>query len=146
MADYTTSIDIAAPPEIVFEHLITAERMVCWMGQHAELHPAPGGGFAVDINGTPVRGHYLELDPPHRVVVSWGMAGNAELPPGATRVEFTLTATENGTRLELVHRGLTEPWASGHATGWAHYLTRLQLAATGTDPGVDMFARSGDRD
>lgn len=77
------------------------------------------------------------------MVVSWGMAGNTELPSGATRVEFTLTPTPTCTRLDLVHRALIEPWASGHATGWTHYLTRLRLAATGIDPGADLFARSG---
>ncbi|MGH3429181.1 MAG: SRPBCC family protein [Terriglobales bacterium] len=143
MGDYTTSIDIAAPPEVVFEHLVDAKAMVSWMGQHAELDPTPGGGFAVNVNGTPIRGRYLELDPPHRAVVSWGIVGNEEFPPGSSRVEFTLTATTTGTRLNLVHRGLIEPWASGHASGWTHYLTRLQTAASGTDPGADLFAGAG---
>jgi len=43
--------------------------MVRWMGQHATLDPA-GGVFEIDIDGVPVRGRYLEIDPPHRVVVS----------------------------------------------------------------------------
>jgi uncharacterized protein YndB with AHSA1/START domain len=88
MTDYTTSVDIEAPPALVFEHLVDPGHMVAWMGERAELEPVQGGGFAVDINGTPIRGQYLEVDPPRRVVVSWGVAGNAELPPGATRVEF----------------------------------------------------------
>jgi hypothetical protein len=33
--------------------------------------PVPGGAFEIDINGVPVRGHYLEIDPPRRVLVSW---------------------------------------------------------------------------
>jgi uncharacterized protein YndB with AHSA1/START domain len=140
MPDYSTSIDIEAPPEVVFAHLVTAERMVLWMGQHAQLEPVPGGGFAVDINGSLVRGEYVEVDPPHRVVVSWGMAGAEDLPPGASRVEFTLTPTASGTRLDLVHSGLREPRASGHAMGWSHFLDRLSTAAGGTDPGADPWA------
>ena len=141
MADqYVTFIDIDAPPEVVFAHLVSAQRMVSWMGQHAELEPTPGGGFAVDINGSLVRGRYLEVDPPHRVVVSWGMAGSEDLPPGSSRVEFTLTPTETGTRLDLVHTGLREPKASGHATGWVHFLARLRAAASGTAPGPDPWA------
>lgn len=139
MTDYTTSVDIEAPPALVFEHLVDPGHMVAWMGERAELEPVQGGGFAVDINGTPIRGQYLEVDPPRRVVVSWGVAGNAELPPGATRVEFTLVPTDLGTRVELVHHGLVEPWASGHARGWTHYLARLVLAASGVDPGPDRF-------
>src|SRR5205807_25791 len=115
MVDFSTSIDIDAPPEVVFAHLVDAARMVSWMGEHAELHPVPGGGFAVDINGVPFRGEYLEVDPPRRVVVSWGMAGSADLPPGSSRVEFTLTATASGTALSLAHTGLPETRARTHA-------------------------------
>jgi hypothetical protein len=34
------------------------------MGQHAVLKPVPDGIFEVDINGFPIRGHYLEGDRP----------------------------------------------------------------------------------
>jgi uncharacterized protein YndB with AHSA1/START domain len=64
--DFTTSIDIDAPPDIVFAHLTTTEGMLAWMGQHAELDATPGGVFAVDIEGNPVRGEFLEVDPPTR--------------------------------------------------------------------------------
>src|SRR5690348_16422161 len=106
MPEFRTSIEIDAPPDVVFGHLVTAEGMVAWMGQSAGLDPRPGGGFAVDVNGYPIRGEYLVVEPPRRVVVSWGMAGSEDLPPGTSRVEFTLTAVGRGTRLDLVHSGL----------------------------------------
>lgn len=137
MAEYAASIDIIAPAEIVFAHLVTPERMVRWMGQRADLHAVAGGTFAVDINGTLVRGEYLEVEPPHRVVVSWGMIGIPELPPGASRVEFTLTPIESGTRLKLVHTGLPASRGRSHGLGWANYLRRLELTASGRDPGPD---------
>jgi len=134
---FATELDLPAPVEEVFRHLTDPAAMIRWMGQHATLEPAVGGAFEVDINGVPVRGHYLEVDPPRRVVVSWGVAGSADLPPGATQVEFTLTPTVDGTRLRLVHRSLPPSQAPMHATGWNHFLPRLTLAATGTDPGPD---------
>lgn len=137
MSDYSTSIDIDAPPEIVFEHLVTPEGMVAWMGQHAELDARPDGTFAVDINGSPVRGRYLEVDPPRRVVVSWGVAGSDVHPPGSSRVEFTLVSVGDGTRLDLLHSGLPEERAPGYARGWVHFFGRLQVAAAGGDPGPD---------
>jgi uncharacterized protein YndB with AHSA1/START domain len=146
MADYTTTVDIAAPPEIVFEHLVTVEGMLAWMGQHADLHPIPGGGFSVDINGVPIRGAYLDIDPPHRVVVSWGVAGSDEHPPGSSRVEFTLTPTTDGTRLALVHSGLPESQKPMHSEGWAHFLARLQQAAVGIEPGADPWATAAPAD
>lgn len=139
MADFTTSIDIDAPREVVFAHLVTPERMVRWLGRPTDLQPVPGGNFAVDVNGTLVRGEYLEIEPPHRVVVSWGMVGLDGLPPGASRVEFTLTPTGDGTRLELVHKGLPDSRLPGHASGWANYLGRLRVAAAGGDPGPDTW-------
>jgi uncharacterized protein YndB with AHSA1/START domain len=139
MADFATLIDIDAPPEVVFAHLVDAERMVSWMGERADLHATPGGLFAVDINGVPVRGEFLEVDPPRRVVISWGMAGSDALPPGMSRVEFTLTATATGTALSLRHTGLPEIGAPTHRLGWANYLARLQTAAAGGDPGIDSW-------
>jgi uncharacterized protein YndB with AHSA1/START domain len=126
MADYSTSVDIDAPPDVVFAHLVTAEGLVAWMGEHAAIEGHPGGEFTVDIAGSPVRGRYLEVDPPHRVVVSWGIAGSSELPPGASRVEFLLTARHGGgTRLDLRHTGLPDVQEPAYARGWTHYLRAL---------------------
>ena len=66
---FTTEVDLPAPAEEVFRHLTDPAAMVRWIGQHATLRPVPGGAFEIDINGVPVRGHYLELDPPRRVLV-----------------------------------------------------------------------------
>jgi uncharacterized protein YndB with AHSA1/START domain len=140
MAEFSTAIDIAATPQQVFGYLTTERGMVTWMGQHARLDPRPGGAFEVDIAGSPVRGHYLELDPPHRVVVSWGVAGNDQLPPGGSQVIFELTAIDEGTRVAVRHTGLPEAHRAGHADGWAHFTGRLAIAAAGDDPGPDDWA------
>jgi uncharacterized protein YndB with AHSA1/START domain len=137
VADYATSIDIDAPPATVFDYLTTEAGMTAWMGQHAELDPHPGGGFAVDIAGYAIRGRYLHVEPPTRVVVSWGVAGSIDLPAGASTVEFRLTATERGTRVDLIHSGLLETDLAGHADGWQHFLPRLRVAAPGGDAGPD---------
>ena len=36
MAEFRDSIDIAAPPETVFEYLTTDSGMTAWMGQYAD--------------------------------------------------------------------------------------------------------------
>lgn len=145
MAEYTTSIVIAAAPDDVFDYLVTEAGMVAWMGQHASLDPRPGGGFAVDIAGHAIRGRYVEVERPHRVVVSWGVAGSPDLPPGASRVQFTLTATPEGTRVDLSHANLPEAQAAGHAEGWEHFLPRLRVAASGGDAGHDDWVPIADR-
>jgi uncharacterized protein YndB with AHSA1/START domain len=139
---YRTSVDIAAPPEAVYPYLTRPEAIVSWMGDYAVLDAVPGGVFHLDINGVPVRGCYLELDPPHRLLISWGHAGSDRLPPGASTVEITLTATPDGTRVTVEHRDLPPDEAARHAVGWPHFLTRLTAAATGRDPGPDPFAHT----
>lgn len=57
----------------------------------------------------PVRGPCEVVDPPRRLVFTWGFVGSPELPPGASSVEVTLTKQASGTRVELIHRGLPEP-------------------------------------
>lgn len=137
MAEYATSIEIDAPPAVVYDYLVTSEGMATWMGTNAALDPRPGGAFSVDVAGYPVRGTYLQVDRPRRVVVSWGFAGNPDLPPGASTVAFTLTEIERGTRVDLLHSNLPEPELAGHADGWSHFLPRLRVAAPGGKPGPD---------
>ncbi len=131
MAEHRTSIDIEAAPERVFEFLVTEAGMTSWMGQWASLNPVPGGEFAVDIAGYPVRGTFLELDPPRKMTVSWGFAGHESLPPGSSTVSFELTPIGAGTRVEVVHTDLPEDDVPGHIAGWSHFLPRLVRAAAG---------------
>jgi uncharacterized protein YndB with AHSA1/START domain len=133
----TASIHIEAPPEVVYEYFTRPEAMVRWMGESALLEPEPGGRFTLDIGGAPVRGRFLELEAPHRIVISWGYAGSEVLPPGASTVEVRLVEQSGGTRVELEHRDLPARDARPHAIGWAHYLARLAIAAPGRDPGPD---------
>ena len=133
-------IEVGAPPEKVFSYLTRADLMLAWMGDHAVLEPRQGGQFSVDINGVPVRGRFLVVDPPRRVVLSWGHAGSAALPPGSTTVEITLTPTTTGTLLSVEHRDLPPEQARQHAIGWPHFLGRLAVAASGGNPGPDPFA------
>ncbi|MGH9896813.1 MAG: SRPBCC family protein [bacterium] len=79
---YRTSIEISAPPDAVYPFLTEPESILRWMGDYAVLDARPGGEFTLDINGVPVRGHYIELDPPHRMVIAWGHAGSDLHPPG----------------------------------------------------------------
>jgi uncharacterized protein YndB with AHSA1/START domain len=141
-APYRASVDIAAPPEAVYPYLTRPEAIVSWMGDHAVLDAVPGGVFHLDINGVPVRGRYLELDPPHRLLISWGHAGSDRLPPGSSTVEITLTPTTDGTRVTVEHRDLPPGEAARHAAGWPHFLARLTVAAAGRDPGPAPVAQN----
>ncbi len=138
--DYSTSVRIDAEPDVVFPYLTDPALMIRWMGDWADLDATVGGRFVVDINGIPIRGHYLEIEPPHRLVFSWGAAGNDQLAPGSTTVEINLQADGAGTVLHLVHRNLPPEERAQHGTGWTHFLERLGIAASGDDPGPDPWA------
>ena len=142
----TASVHVEAQPERVFAYFTDPEAIVRWMGEYALLDATAGGEFAVDINGVPVRGRYLEVQPPHRLLISWGHAGSERLPPGASTVEVLFTADAGGTDVEIVHRGLPEPDAAGHARGWRHFLDRLAVAGAGGDAGPDPLALRRVRD
>jgi uncharacterized protein YndB with AHSA1/START domain len=138
---HVTSVHIAARPEQVFEYFTRAEAIVRWMGDYAVLDPRPDGEFTLDINGVPVRGRYLEVEAPARLVISWGHAGSERLPPGSSTVEVTLTPEGDGTTVRVEHRDLPELEAPQHALGWPHFLDRLVVAGAGGDPGPDPWAQ-----
>jgi uncharacterized protein YndB with AHSA1/START domain len=139
---FTASVQIAAEPDRVFEYFTDAEALTRWMGRHAVLDPNPGGEFAVDVFRINVRGRYLVVDRPRRLVISWGHEGSSVLPPGASTVEVTFTPRDGGTHVELIHRDLPAADAPAHALGWSHFLPRLERIASGDDPGPDEWMAS----
>ena len=138
---FSTSVQIGASPERVFEYFLRPELLVRWMGQFARLDARPGGLFSVDINGVLIRGHYVTIDPPKLIEIAWGEAGNAEMPPGATLLAIRFEPIANGTLVRLDHSGLAPSEAAKHAIGWPHFLERLAVAGAGEDPGVDPWSK-----
>src|SRR5258708_29629774 len=136
-------ITIAARPEDVFPYFTDPRRMIAWKAVSAELDGRPGGRLRRDGTGRSdvALGTYLEVDPPRRVVFTFGWEGNDVVPPGSSTVEVTLSAEGEGTRVRLVHRGLPAARRSHSAAGWSHYLARPALAPAGRDPGPDPPAR-----
>jgi uncharacterized protein YndB with AHSA1/START domain len=133
-------MSIDAPPDVVFAFFTDPAKFILWLGQVAELDARPGGVFRVHVNGRDVvRGTFLEVVPPRRVVFTWGWEGRESVvPPGSTRVEVSLEPEgTGGTRVRLTHSGLPEPSRSGHDEGWVHYLARLRTAAAGGHPEPD---------
>jgi uncharacterized protein YndB with AHSA1/START domain len=132
---------IRATPDQVFRYLVEPDKLVRWMGVEAQIDPRPGGAFWLDVTGENIAaGNYVEVDPPHRVVFTWGWEGSAEVPPGSSTVAFTLTAEGDETIVELVHSGLPGGQGDEHVRGWTYFVGRLVRAAEGQvlepqDPG-----------
>jgi uncharacterized protein YndB with AHSA1/START domain len=140
---------IAAPPEVVFSYFTDPEKYRQWQGHEAELDPRPGGVFRVRMSrqmGTVASGTFVEIDPPRRIVYTWGWEQQDWLPegmrldPGSSTVEITLERDGETTILRLRHGGLpTEAACQFHDWGWDLTLDRLHVAAEGGDPGPNPF-------
>ncbi len=123
------SVHIDAQPEIVFPYFTDPSRYVLWMGREATLDPRPGGTYRVRMNdNVEAAGEFIELDPPRRLVFTWGWAHDEAVPPGTTRVVITLAEENGGTRVVLRHHNLPDAdQRDHHKKGWE----------TGVAPGPD---------
>lgn len=113
------SVDIAAPPEEVFEALTDPAQLEEWWGTpHSyrtsdwQLEPRPGGEWSVrtesaDGSHATVHGAYRVVDPPRTLEFTWAASWDdfAE-----TTVRFDLAPATvrgvSGTRLTVTHSGL----------------------------------------
>jgi uncharacterized protein YndB with AHSA1/START domain len=138
-------LTIAASPQTIWELLTDEREATRWIGRSAAFDLRPGGAYRVDVvPGNTARGEFVEIDPPRRLVFTWGWeSGVADtVPPGSTTVEFELEPAGDGTLLRFRHRNLpTEDSAASHAHGWDHYLERLATLAGGSDPGDDPWVK-----
>lgn len=132
-------IAIAASPETVWELLTDEDEARLWMGVAASFDLRPGGAYSVEVIRSRVaRGSFVEIDPPRRLVYTWGWEDSHSLPPGSTTVEFDLVPHGAGTLLRLRHSNLPDvDAAESHGRGWEHYLPRLSQRAAGEHPGPD---------
>jgi len=134
---------IDASPETVWEFLVDPEKLSRWFGSRAWLDPRAGGQYRVDvIQGHIASGEFVELDPPRRLVhtFGWEPQGDQEnpVPEGSSTIEIELEPSGAGTTLKFRHYGLPGAEAAqSHAHGWDHYLSRLVIAGRGDDPGED---------
>ena len=122
----TASVRIAAPPDVVFPYFTDPALAVKWIADAAYLDARPGGTFSLSVRGNPARGEYVEVDPPHRVVFTWGIEGSGDLPPGSSTVEVVLQPDGDETVVTLTHRDLpTEEFRRSHREGWGEFLGLL---------------------
>ena len=136
-------IRVEAEAKNVFAFFTDPEKMVRWMGVGATLDPRPGGVFSVNTMMEQfVEGEYLVVEPPVRIVLTWGfgefLGENNPFPPGSSTVEVELVPDGAATIVRLTHRVPTD-LAHFHAMGWENYLGRLAIVAGGGDPGPDPF-------
>ena len=145
---------VPAPPETVFEYFTDPDKYKRWKGLEAELDPRPGGTYRVTMRPQVwVSGEYVVVEPPHRLLMTWGFETSLDLPlgmnevtPGSSTVEFTFHADGDGTIIRVRHMKLpSEEARTVHTFGWNNYLSRLEAVLGGGDPGEDEMIAIGDK-
>ena len=121
------SVTVNAPPERAFD-VFTAGFSTWWpleshhigktMATEVIIDPRAGGRwFERDADGKECNwGYVTEFEPPHRVLLAWHLNpewGYDPDPEKATEVEVTFTAVEDGTLVELEHRGFEKHGETG---------------------------------
>jgi uncharacterized protein YndB with AHSA1/START domain len=131
--DILFALDIAAPPERVYEALTTRSGLASWWTRDAAIEPQIGAAgtfgfygrrFVMDLRVTALAA------PAH---VAWAF----DSPTFAgTTATFDLTPNGSGTSLLFAHRGFTDDERMASAnTRWGYYMISLKRAlehGTGT--------------
>lgn len=120
------------PPERVWTALTREDQLGAWFGTSATIDLRPGGEVVFIWDGSTgprgvSRGVIETVEPTHRLAFRWqANPGHAPM----TRVEFTLEAHVEGTRLLVVESGfasLPPDWRTRerHVQGWQRELSEL---------------------
>ena len=141
-----TQIEIAAPPERVFQALTDAQQLKRWFGGPEcpakvwEMDAGPGGHYryvtekgAVVVNNVSqfeCHGEIVEYDPPRVLAYTWIANWHDDLTR-RTIVRWELTPKSTGTLVKVTHTGLTQlPIARRDYTGgWPGVLEMLKKFA-----------------
>ena len=118
---------IHAPRDAVFSYFTDSARWARWWGQGSTIDPRAGGAvLIVHPGGVQVAGEILEIDPPARLVFTYGYVSGTPMPVGASVVTLRLDDDRQGTRLNLSHLFADEKVRDEMVQGW-----RYQLAVFG---------------
>ena len=98
--------------------------------------PRAGDAFHLGLDGTVIAGRYIEVDPPHRLVIGWDRQGTDKPTPTPTCIEITLTPTGNGTTVKVQLSGLSAADAAFYQQLWARHLDRIAAAFARAEPGA----------
>jgi uncharacterized protein YndB with AHSA1/START domain len=119
-----------SPASEVYRLLTTVDGLVKWIAVDAVVDPVPGGRLQwTHENGATMVGRFVELDPPRRLVFSYGWKDDLMgVPPESTTVEIDLVEEDGRTTLSLVHKSLPSDVVDEHRRGWVFFISQMQRA------------------
>ena len=132
---------IRAPRQRVFDAWTQTKELMRWHApgpltvSFAEIDLRVGGGYRIhmlspDGKEHRVSGVYREVDPPKRVVYSWGWDGDHPVKDSTVTVEFHERG--DATEVVLTHTGIShEGERGGHEKGWIAILEKFAATYDG---------------
>jgi uncharacterized protein YndB with AHSA1/START domain len=112
---------IEAPQAAVFRYFTENDRWAAWWGAGSTIDARPGGRVYVrHPGGVESVGEVLEVDPPSRIVFTYGFVSGTPVPPGGSRVTIVLEPVARGTRVRLVHQFAEASARDQHVQGWRY--------------------------
>jgi uncharacterized protein YndB with AHSA1/START domain len=118
------SVLIRARRETVFAFLTESDRWASWWGAGSSIDPTPGGRVLIrHPNGVEASGSVVEVEPPSRLVFTYGYAAGKPSPPGSSRVTVRLDEHRDGTWLHLTHEFADGDSRDEHVQGWRFQLS-----------------------
>jgi uncharacterized protein YndB with AHSA1/START domain len=117
-------VTVLAPRETVFQYLTDTPRWAAWWGAGSSIEPRPGGKIYIRYpDGTEAAGDVVEVDPPQRIVFTYGYVTGKPIPVGASTVTIRLDADPAGTRVHLTHQLPDASLVEEHTQGWRYQLS-----------------------
>ncbi len=128
---------IPAPPERVFALWTEPDQLVKWWGPEGYQVPAiamdvrPGGSWRTTMIGTDgvtriVSGVYRAIEPPRRLVMTWGWHDDKGGRGHETEITVTFAPAPGGTKLVLLQKEFaTKAERDGHNAGWSSSFDKL---------------------
>jgi uncharacterized protein YndB with AHSA1/START domain len=135
MPQVTRSIEIHAPPSVVWRWLATQAALRQWTSPNLEIDLSVGGAYRMlgADNETWVSGVVLELASERALVLSWLEEDQGWTHPA--RLVISLEPSSAGTKVTLVHDGFAgigkpgwEKTAEGYERGADHHRVLDRLA------------------
>jgi uncharacterized protein YndB with AHSA1/START domain len=118
------TILINAPREAVFRYFTDSARWASWWGAGSTIDSHPGGRVYIKYpEGTEVAGEVVEVQPPARIVFTYGYVSGSPIPAGSSRVTIALAADRGATRLTLTHELESADVRDQHVQGWRYQLS-----------------------
>jgi glutathione S-transferase len=134
---------IRSPRQRVFDAWTKAEELKAWHApgpltvSHAEIDLRPGGTYRIHMRAPDgaehrVTGVYREVDPPRKLVYTWGWEGEGDHTVTDSVVTLEFHERGDATEVVLTHAGIVDELErSKHEEGWTAIMDKLEAAHSG---------------